>query len=302
MTTRNLVVFAFIGLVTVAASTTRLNAQVLTTGRCATAYGVSEQVAQNRYAWGLHCRANPGNSPVGGLRDPNHYLSTFSITDYNLADASLKKRLYPTYLSMETYTPWDLPDNPGTTCSLLPTSTVNAGLCTAGCYTEETALAFSDGDIAIKSAADSRKVDLITLSPESTLDNIQTMTNRVQNYTVDISEAWQTIYTLKMKSGGVLRVTSEHPLVIDKGLIRQAKALKPGTNLVRANGSPDPIEAIEVSTMYGKVYNVNPTTLDYVSNIVIAGVYLNGSTRYQNEFLATINAVILRRSLAQLTR
>ena len=61
----------------------------------------------------------------------------------------------------------------------------------------------------------------------------------------------------------------------------------------------DPIAKIEINKIFGKVYNVKPVTLDYVSNIVVAEGYLNGSVRYQNEFLNTINSLILRRSLAE---
>lgn len=300
MTTKSFASVTVLGLLTGLMNPSPLNAQVITTGRCATAFGVSPQVAQNRYAWALHCRANPGNSPVGGLRDPNHYLSTYSIADYSLASTDMKSRLYPTYLNYTSAAFWDLPNSPGTDCGVLPPDIVNVGLCVAGCYTGETVLRFADGETDIKSAAATGKIDLVTLSSESTLGDIKTITNRVQNYTVDITEAWQTIYTITMKSGGVLRVTSEHPLVTDKGVIRQAKSLKPGIRLLRADGSPDPIDNVSISTIYGKVYNVNPTTLDYTSNIVIAGGYLNGSTRYQNEFLSTINAVILRRSLARM--
>jgi intein/homing endonuclease len=103
-----------------------------------------------------------------------------------------------------------------------------------------------------------------------------------------------------MKSGGSLRVTAEHPLLTDDGIMRQAEDLKVGASLVRADGSPDAISSVEVSKIFGKVYNVRPTTVDYTSNIVVAGGYLNGSVRYQNEFLDMINALILRRALADI--
>jgi hypothetical protein len=208
---------------------------------------------------------------------------------------------------------WDIPDTaltPNTmpptaapttanVCLVLPLSAVNVGLCVAGCYAEDTALQFADGPMGIKAAALSSKANLVTLSPDATLDNLTLMNNQVDRYTTDVVEGTQTIYTLRMSSGGQLRVTNEHPLLGPDGIIRQAQMLEVGDTLVRADGKSDPIVSIEIEKMFGKVYNVRPVTTDYVSNIVVAEGYLNGSLRYQNEFLDTVNSLILRRSFGE---
>jgi hypothetical protein len=233
------------------------------------------------------------------MRPIYHFLSDQSVTDHTNASASLRPWLFPVYYDFIFAGTWDVPDGAGTNCLLLPTSAVHAGLCIAGCYEGSTPLRFADGDLGIRAALDASKVDLVTLSETATLDNLQFSKNRVENYTVDKFEAWQTIYTFTMRSGGVLRVTSEHPLLTSDGVMRQAQGLRIGDELVRADGSPDPIRSVDVEKFFGKVYNVKPVTLDYTSNIVIAGGYLNGSQRYQNEFLDTINSLILRRALAE---
>ena len=262
-------------------------------------------------SWGMYCRANPGPDAGGAPRPATHYMTNESVTDYNTAAPNIKPFLFPTYLDQATFGVWDIPDGsltPNTVppdsaptspnvCLVLPQEAVNVGLCVAGCYTEDTALQFADGPMGIKSAALSSKGDLVTLSPDATFDNLATVTNKVDRYTTDVVEALQTIYTLRMSSGGRLRVTNEHPLLGPDGVIRQAQTLKVGDSLVRADGKPDPIVDIQVAKVMGKVYNVRPVTTDYVSNVVIAGGYLNGSLRYQNEFLDTINSLILRRSL-----
>jgi hypothetical protein len=153
--------------------------------------------------------------------------------------------------------------------------------------------------MGIKAAAEASKANLVTLSPDATLDNLTFTSNKVERYTTDVAAAVQTIYTLNMKSGGQLKVTNEHPLLDGQGIIRQAQALKVGDQLIRANGKRDPIVSISVEKIFGKVYNVKPVTTDYVSNIVVAGGYLNGSVRFQNEFLDQVNSLILRRSLAE---
>lgn len=285
--------------VSVAAFSDDASAQLLSAERCQNAYNVTSTQAQGRYAWALYCKDHPGNSAAGTPRPGTHYLTNESVTDYNASSATLKPYLFPTYFNQVTFTPWDVPDGSGTNCALLPTSAFNVGLCVAGCYVETTPLRFADGGVGIKAAALAGKVDLVTLAPNATLDALTTTTNTVERYTVDRQEDWQVIYSLEMRSGGRLDVTAEHPLLTSDGMMRQAEDLKAGDELVRANGAADPIVSINISKMFGKVYNVRPVTVDYTSNIVVAAGYLNGSVRYQNEFLDMINALILRRSLAE---
>lgn len=292
-------IFAFTALSTLGVLEEAASAQILNTARCKNAYGVPDALAQIRMHWGLFCRDKPTAGAGGAIRPGTAYLTDASHTDYYAAvNAALRPKLFPTYWDSTNFVIWDAPEDVGEKCEKLPFDAFNVGLCVAGCYTPETLLRFAEGEVGIKEAADSGMVNLVTLSPESTLDRLRMKTNKVERYTVDIREGWEDIYNLKMDSGGSLRVTSEHPLVTSDGRMRQAKSLKVGTKLISAEGTPDPIVSIEVSKVFGKVYNVGPVSIDYTSNIVVAGGYLNGSVRYQNEFLDNINAIILRRSLA----
>ena len=114
---------------------------------------------------------------------------------------------------------------------------------------------------------------------------------------MDIAPAQQTIFTLRMKSGGQLRVTNEHPLVTSDGVMKQAQTLVVGEELVRDNGSPDPVVSIVKSTELTKVYNLRPTTTDLTSNILVAQGYLTGSARYQNEYIKYLNRVLFRQKI-----
>jgi hypothetical protein len=273
-------------------------AQLLTAERCANAYNVSSGQAQGRFGWASFCRTNPATNPnTGTLYTAEKYLTTASVQDYN-ARPDLQPWLFPTYFDFVTFQPWDIPFTAGTNCTIIPTSATNVGLCVAGCYTADQKITFSEGDIEIKQALESGEVKLVTLTPDATLDNLDYMSNTVHGYTVDKYEAWQDIYVFTMESGGVLKVTNTHPLVTDDGMMRQAQDLIPGDALIRANGGSDAIIDVTVEKYFGKVYNVSPTTVDHTSNIVIAQGYLNGSHRYQNEFLDVVNSVILRRALA----
>jgi len=292
------------------------SAQVLTAARCANAFTVNNDIAQRRYAWSLWCR---GNATAMG-RNPEHYLSQMSMDDYAATSPTtptverpyIRAQLFPTYLDFVTFSYWDIPGthlstNPNPTvpptntalCTVLPTSAVNAGLCVAGCYVEDTALQFADGPIGIKAASQANRADIVTLSPDSTLDSIALSTNKVDRYVTDLEAQVQTIHTIRTASGGQLRVTSEHPLLDSEGIIRQAQMLKAGDKLVRANGKHDPIVSIQTSKEFTKVWNVQPVTTDYTSNLLVAGGFVNGSLRYQNEFLDTINSLILRRTLGE---
>jgi len=278
------------------------SAQILvgTDTRCQGATSVTSPMAQARYAWALRCHDNPP-PPSGGMTyTPEQWLTAASVADYNNpVNAAARPVLYPVYYNFVFGTIWNAPDNALADCLLRPNPATNVGLCTAGCYLESERLQFADGNIGIKSAFQAGKTNLVTLSPDATLDNLSTITNKVDRYSVDLVDDWQTIFTLTMASGGSLKVTDEHPLLTSDGVIHQAKGLKVGDHLVRSSGKADPIVSISVAKVFTKVWNVKPVITDYASNIVIANGYLNGSVRFQNEFLDQVNSLILRRAFAE---
>lgn len=268
--------------------------------RCEGATVITPTMATARYQWALFCRNNLPPAPVGTTYSAEQWLTTPSVTDYNApVNAPFQNRMYPVYFNFLNGQIWNAPDSATALCSLRPNPATNAGVCVSGCYVEGTALQFTDGQLAIKSALDRGKADLVTLAPTATLDNLQYIDNKVERYTSDLAPDWQVIYSLTMASGGTLQVTAEHPLITSDGVIRQAKSLHVGDALVLASGKPDPIQSVVARKEFTKVYNVKPVTVDYASNIVVAGGYLNGSVRYQNQFLDMINAVILRRAFTE---
>lgn len=258
--------------------------------RCTGYQLVNVNLALQRLNWAIYCHDHPVTPRVAEayLRQEN----------YNYHPGNGLQQTYPVYYDMGANSgPWSAP-NGGTDCTVMPTSAINVGLCWSGCYTPETEIQFADGPVGIKIALDNKRVDLVTLSPDSALDDVRMEDNFVYNYMVDIEDAQQTIYNFRMKSGGTLRVTDQHPLLTADGVMNQAKKLTVGNELVRSDGSPDRIESIKIEDYFGKVYNLKPVTHDYSSNILVAQGYLSGSARYQNEYLNMINSVILRRALS----
>jgi hypothetical protein len=171
--------------------------------------------------------------------------------------------------------------------------------CESGCYAPDQSLRFSDGDVNIVDAMKAGRDDLVTLSPDATLDALTTQTSKVARYTTEIRDAENVIYTLTTASGGSLSVTSEHPILTSEGRLVQAQKLAKGDALLKADGTSDPITRIEKTTRFGKVYNITPVSPEPVANILIAQGYLVGSARFQNDDVAYINRVLLFRAVPE---
>ncbi len=171
------------------------------------------------------------------------------------------------------------------------------GYCESACYTAEQQVLFSDGYVSILDALNGLREDLITLSPDSTLDHLKLQQNRTYSYTRELRDAEHNIFVITTRSGGQLRVTHEHPVINGEGRMVQAQALKVGDELVKADGSLDPITHIQKTTHFGKVYNLAPVSTDLVSNVLVAQGFLVGSVRFQNDEVGYINRIILYRGI-----
>lgn len=179
----------------------------------------------------------------------------------------------------------------------LPAGVAVDALCEAGCYVPDQQIRVGATSVAVSKAQESGERALTTLAPGSTIDSVELIQNTIARWTVDIAPANQTIVTLRMKSGGELRVTKEHPLVTSEGMMRQAQTLAVGDALVRDDGSLDPVVSTTRTEEFTKVYNLRPTTTDLTSNILVAQGYLTGSARYQNEYVKYLNRVLFRHKI-----
>ncbi|HEX8109994.1 MAG TPA: Hint domain-containing protein, partial [Kofleriaceae bacterium] len=142
--------------------------------------------------------------------------------------------------------------------------------CESGCYTPDQSLRFSDGDVNILDAMKAQRDDLVTLTPDATLDNPVTQTSKVYSYITDIRDAEHIIYQITTASGGLLSVTNEHPLITQEGRLVKAEKLAAGDQLLKADGTPDRITGIMKTKYFGKVYNIKPVSREPVANILIA--------------------------------
>jgi hypothetical protein len=216
---------------------------------------------------------------------------TFGTTA-NLADAN-NRQLWPHPTSTSDCNLYT--SATGSVSTVSTTYYVN-GYCEASCYTPEQEILFEGGYVSILDALNARREDLVTLAEDATMDEVKLKKNSTYSYTMETRDTKHVIFAISTESGGQLRVTDEHPVINGEGRMLQAKKLKVGDELVRADGTPDRIVSIEKTEHFGKVYNLRPVSEDLVSNVLVAQGFLVGSSRFQNDDVGYINRVIMYRS------
>jgi hypothetical protein len=199
---------------------------------------------------------------------------------------------HPTLADCNLYT-----DHSGSAAARWNSSFFVAAYCESSCYTPDQSLRFSTGDVNIVQAMKAKRDDLVTLSADATLDDLSLQTSKVYSYTTEIRDAENVIYKLTTASGGSLSVTNEHPIITSEGRLVQAQKLAMGDELLKADGTPDAIVAIEKTVHFGKVYNIKPAPTAPVANILVAQGYLVGSARFQNDDVGYMNRVMLFRGV-----
>jgi hypothetical protein len=251
--------------------------------------------------------ANNDPYNISATRDQRYWISEY--TGYALtAYESYNMWLYPVYVDPDNYyTPYLGPGAPGSltagytgdqiyasSYTLKPVQVLVDGICEPGCYMPDQKVLFQDGPLSIEEAQTRGASEVVTLAPESTVDSLQLVRDTVERYTLDREASSQEILHFRMESGGKLAVTLEHPLVTSAGSVKKARLFTAGEHLVKQDGSLDRIVSIEERQWYGKVYNLRPRNRELTSNILVAEGYLNGSGRFQSEFVEELNRIILR--------
>jgi hypothetical protein len=173
------------------------------------------------------------------------------------------------------------------------------GYCVSSCYLPDQQIAFDGGNEGILDAMNELRTGVTTLTPMSTLNNIQTHTDEVASYTRDIREAEQVIFTITTRSGGQLKVTDKHPILEGNGRIVEARSIQVGNRLIKPDGTRDEVVSVTQTNYFGKVYNIKPASTSRVANILIAQGFLVGSSRFQNEDADLINRIILGRGIPE---
>jgi hypothetical protein len=263
---------------------------------------LSNDDSSGRYQWMMKCRAE-----VPAI---NEFLTQFESyeagTDAKPYLLYNHRMVYATFMNRATSPEkvWKAPTKVTGSCAV-PATAYIAAVCTASCATP-------DQQILVE-AQRTRKMayqpigtawaeqikSVATLTAGSALD-----TNRVQKTTVDqwvteLVDGDHDILDFRLKSGGVLRLTPNHPLVTDQGTIKMARDFKVGENLVQLGGARDAIVDIVPNVHHGKVYNLFVKSNDPKHNVVVTNGYLNGTAYFQNDGNTYVNQQILRRDLTR---
>jgi len=168
--------------------------------------------------------------------------------------------------------------------------------CYKGCYTGSQRLMFGGQLIPIESAADDQGIrEITTLSNESSKTNLKYQSHEIEDYTSGETE--EEIYILSMENGTRLEITADHPVVNSEFVMVKAKELRPGESLIHMNGDLVRIRSIDIVPFKGRVWNVQPNSLDKLENVVLAEAFLMGSSRFQNQWANDFYRLSLRDSI-----
>ena len=209
---------------------------------------------------------------------------------------SRPRPLYPLYGTEDMGQLWRAPLDRNAPCNI-PGGMAVIAFCTASCYTPDQEILFPEGFVEIEKAKSEVLPDVMVLRDASTFDNLKFISYPVESYTEEVRPTWQNILQFKMKSGGSLKVTLNHPIMDENGAVKTADKFKVGDSLVHYLNGLDPIKSIEKKGYFGKVYNLAPDTRLPISNVVVAQGYLNGSSYFQNDGQDLQNRALLRRTL-----
>ena len=175
-------------------------------------------------------------------------------------------------------------------------------VCASGCYTPDQALLVNPYSIETKSAIElyeSKTKNLVAITEASTLTNIGLKQVEINDWITDLTDANQKILHFKTLSGGVLKVTENHPIINARGEVEEAALFKVGDALVKVSGKLDPIIEIIHEDYFGKVYNFDSEAKSDTDRIFVAQGFLNASVHFQNKDVAKLNRLILRSTIAE---
>lgn len=175
----------------------------------------------------------------------------------------------------------------------VPGGKVWVAVCRASCYTPEQQILTDKGYMPIEKAEQLQSASIVTLDEQSRMGALNFQSSPVLKYTASFQDTFHVILNFRTRSGGAIRVTPNHPLVNQDGRVVEASQLKVGDSLIASGGQPDLIDSIDVSTHFGKVYNIRPKDTAKKANIVMAQGFLSGSDRYQNEYFDLIQDQVL---------
>jgi hypothetical protein len=216
------------------------------------------------------------------------------------------RQLYPTFQD-RAFTPaktWVAPKKESAACTM-PSTAFVAAVCVSSCATpEQEILAEAKANLKLKYVPfidaltqDFKKV--ATLKPGASMRSTDVLRTEVDQWVTELVDTDHVILVFKMKSGRLLKLTPNHPVVTAEGAVKEAGSFRVGESLVQLGGKLDEIVSITETKYFGKVYNIFVKSSELEKNVVVTNGYLNGTAMFQNEGTKFLNTVILRDRLTR---
>lgn len=264
----------------------------LTPSRCSKD-SLSNAQAHGRYDWMVKCQ-----NQVPVIKE---FLTTFEdVKSKGFGLDTPGRVLYPTFMDSKTKTVWKAPVKGSDSCEVAATVYV-AGVCVSSCATpEQQIMVEHNNKVQNMSFIDAltQKVGAVkTLQSDSSMSSKTLATTKVDSWVTELEDTDHEILVFKMKSGGELKLTVNHPILSQDGVMKLSADFKVGESLVQVGGKLDPIVSITKVPYFGKVYNVFVKSSALQKNVVITNGYLNGTAFYQNEGAKHMNRALFREQL-----
>lgn len=266
----------------------------LVTARCSHD-SLSNQGAAGRHQWMLKCQ-----NEVPLIKE---FLQNFEQTKYkNIGLNNTARHLYPTFMETKNKRTWNAPTNPIASCAV-PATAYIAAVCVSSCATpDQTIIAKAKHDPSLQEvkfidALTANMAWVGTLQSNSIMSSKDLQKTAVENWVTELVDTVQPVLTFKLKSGGEVKLTSNHAVLHESGMMKMASEFKVGDNLLQLGAKKDEILSITQSNYNGKVYNVFVKSNDLKKNVVVINGYLAGTAFYQNEGATDLNRSLFKQRL-----
>jgi PKD repeat protein len=261
----------------------------LTPARCSQD-SLSNPQAHGRYDWMVKCQ-----DQVPVIKE---FLAELNDVKYQSFGLNTPGRvLYPTFMNSATKKPWIAPKTKDAAC-VVPESAYVAGVCVSSCATpEQQILVEQEKKLKYMPFIDAltQKIPVVaTLQSNSTMASKTVAKTQVDAWVTEMFDGDHDILVFNMKSGGQLKLTTNHPILAQNGVMKMSSEFKVGESLVQLGGKLDPIVSIEKAVHHGKVYNLFVKSSALQKNVVVTNGYLNGTAFYQNEGTQFLNRALFR--------
>lgn len=273
--------------------------------RCATwGDSLDQNQAKGRWEWTEKCDQNyqaliaqfPTMDPSRYLTDSNGGTRrTYPV--YAVIDVSVPEE-HPGYYTNPNgwYAPFTAPQgdaNLEQACAK-PSQYQIGFICLSSCFTPDMMVSFSSGDVDIESAYLENMQELLTVSSNSTFENLDLSYKPVRHHIRSVIDGDHKIINFLTETGKVLKVTPNHPLINGRGEMLRADRFKRGDFLVNIDGQKERIVALNNEKYHGKVYNLEIDANLYTEKILVAQGLLSGDLTFQNENTKYLERVLFR--------